>query len=96
MARVGALSGRGEILIGGVARGHVHYAIDECRQGGLEGRHGSITGDDTLLREIWEHAFEVQLSCVAGIFPVQMRSYVLGRGYAAIAVETSATMPNAA
>ncbi|MFZ1425517.1 MAG: hypothetical protein WAS21_01970 [Geminicoccaceae bacterium] len=52
MARVGALSGRGEILIGGISRGLVSYAIDECHHGGVDGRQGRITGDDALLRAI--------------------------------------------
>ena len=53
MVRLGALSGRGEVLIGGIPHGQVHYAIEECHQGGLGGRRGQITGDDQLLRAIW-------------------------------------------
>lgn len=86
MARIGALSGQGEILIAGVCRGHVRYAIDECHQGGLAGRQGRITGDDALLQAICEHAFEVLLSCPAGRFTIHLRSYVVGRGSAVVAV----------
>ena len=84
MARVGALSGRGDILIGGTVRGRVVYAIDECHQGGSDGRRGRILGEDVLLREIWDHHVSEQLSCSAGIFAIHLSSYVLGRGSAAV------------
>lgn len=86
MARLGVLSGRGEILIGGVQGGQVSYAIDECHQGGADGRQGRVTGDDALLRAIWEHAADIQLQCPAGIFAIHMSSYVVGRGSAVVTV----------
>jgi hypothetical protein len=87
MVRLGALSGRGEILIGGISRGSVSYAIDECHQGGVDGRQGRITGDDELLRAIWDHATDIQLRCPAGVFVIHMSSYVLGRDSAVVAVK---------
>ena len=86
MVRLGALSGRGEVLIGGIPHGQVHYAIEECHQGGLGGRRGHITGDDKLLRAIWDQAFEVQLASAAGPIAIAMTSYVIGRGSAEVAV----------
>jgi hypothetical protein len=85
--RLGALSGRGEILMGGIARGQVSYAIDECHHGGADGRQGRITGDDALLRAIWEHAADIELRCAAGVFAIHMSSYVVGRGSAVVAVK---------
>lgn len=99
MVRLGALSGRGEVLIGGIPHGEVQYAIDECHQGGLGGRRGQITGDDELLRAIWDQAFEVQLASAAGPIAISMTSYVVGRGSAEVAVgalERSAAVPFAA
>ncbi len=86
MARLGALSGRGEILIGGVHGGQVSYAIDECHHGGVDDRHGRITGDDALLRAIWDRAADIQLHCPAGCFAIHMGSYVVGRGSAVVTV----------
>ncbi|MFZ1430396.1 MAG: hypothetical protein WAS21_26925 [Geminicoccaceae bacterium] len=86
MVRLGALSGRGEILIGGAPRGHVRYAIDECHRGGLDGRTGTIIGDDALLRAIWEHAGDIQLRCAVGLVAIHMGSYVMERGSAVVTV----------
>jgi len=78
MVRLGALSGRGEVLIGGIPHGQVHYAIEECHQGGLGGRRGQITGDDQLLRAIWDQAFEVQLASAAGPIAAAIASRTTG------------------
>ncbi len=91
MTRVGALSGRGEILIGGMVRGPVSYAIVECdhRDAGDRGRAGRIAGEDALLREIWDHAFDVQLSCASGLFELYIGSHVLGSGEALVSLAGS-------
>lgn len=89
MARIGALSGHGEILIGGIGRGHVRYAIDEDGRDHAEERLGRLTGDDALLQALCEHAFEAQLRCPGGMLDLQLRSYVLGRGSAVVAVQGS-------
>ncbi len=86
MVRLGALSGRGEILIGGISRGSVSYAIDERHHGGVDGRQGRIMGEDALLRAIWDHTTDIQLHCSAGVFAIHMSSYVVGRGSAVVAV----------
>lgn len=91
MVRLGALSGHGEILIGGAPRGHVRFAIDECHQGGLDGRTGTIIGDDILLRAIWEHAGDIQLRCAIGLVAIHMRSYVMDRGSAVVTVGGAGT-----
>lgn len=87
MVRLGALSGRGVILIGGISRGRVSFAVDGCHHGGVDYRQGRITGDNILLREIWDHASDVLLRCPAGVFAIHMSSYVVGRGSAVVAVE---------
>ena len=95
MVRLGALSGRGEILIDGLARGWVSYAIDECHQGGADGRQGRITGEDALLRAIWDHSADIQLRCPAAVLTIHLSSYVVGRGSAVVAVTEAQRDPPA-
>lgn len=87
--RMGALSGRGEILIQGAVQGHVRYSIDECHNGGLDGRCGRIAGDDALLRVMCDRATDVQLRCNSALFEIHMSSYILGRGSAEVSVGCS-------
>ena len=67
----------------------------ECHHGGVDGRQGRITGDDALLRTIWDHATDIQLRCPAGVFTIHMSSYVLGRGSVVVAVEGPQPGPTA-
>ena len=60
------------------------YVICESTYG--DRIHESRKDRRQRLQAICEHAFEVLLSCPAGRFTIHLRSYVVGRGSAVVAV----------